>query len=51
MRNQKKRENLIKEQTSKFTFHPKISNIYQFDQNFEERQMLYNEISEKNMKQ
>lgn len=51
LRNEKKREKLIKEENSKYTFHPKTDNIYHFDQNFEERQIFYSEISEKNIKQ
>jgi len=51
LRNEKKREKIIEEQNNKYTFQPKIENIYHFDQNFEERQMFYSEISEKHMKQ
>lgn len=49
IRNEMKKEKLIKEENSKLTFHPKIGNIYHFDQNFEERQLFYSEISEKHM--
>jgi len=47
----KKKQKLINEEIKKFSFHPKINSIYQFDQNFAERQIYYNEISEKNMKE
>ena len=51
IRNYKKKQKLINEEVEKFSFHPKINSVYQFDQNFAERQIYYNEITEKHKKE
>lgn len=50
MRSNLKKENLLKQENGKFSFHPEIKNNYQFDQNFSERQIYYKEISDKHIK-
>jgi hypothetical protein len=47
----RKRQKIVDELKKNFTFNPKINSVYQFDQDFAERQIYYNEISEKNMKE